>query len=478
MIATLLRFGMEAGYLSREFTAKPCRPYGASYHPFLMRVQVLDWNADGRGRAPLGPSKVALISQAYPGDRVSLRTDFATKGTVQGRVAELYEAGLKRIPHECRHEFHCTGCPFLALGPEDEAKFKLARVHAALSALPSTAGNLEPEPLLAPGGLFGYRHLAKQVFGKREGRTILGSFVTGTHRVADNWKCPIHAPALQALIDGVAETAHDLRLTLDDGPGRPGLRHVQARLSRATGELLLVVATTEEDPTSAISLCRELRNARKRLVSTHVLKQSGGGNALLAGDLVFKDGKDAIHEEVLGFRHAIGPRSFFQVNPAAAEVLFRRALEFAGEGRAVLEGYAGVGALTLPLTRQFQHTAAVESNREAADALKAGANAASVSVEVHAAEVEQAFTAILPALRPEVVLLDPPRAGAGERVMSLIAESSAERCVLMACDPAVLTRDLAPLVARGFRVERVLPVDQFPRTAHVEALVLLTRVRS
>ncbi len=437
-----------------------------------MRVRIEDRNHDGRGRGT-AEGRTVLVSQAHPGEVVRVRTDRVTKGTVQGRVGTLLTPDPTRIAHTCQHEFHCTGCPMLAATPESELAFKEAELARLLSGL---AGTREVAPMVRPSGLFGYRHTAKQVFGRRGPRTILGSYVQATHKISDNAACPVLAPRLATLFDLLAWGAHELRLAVHSEDGRLGLRHAVARLSKATGELALLLVSSEDPPLQARALARRLRTRLPDLVGVEIGFQAGNTNTLLEATTVFVEGTPLIEEEILGFRHRLGPRSFFQVNPTAAEVLFQQAIALAGEGKRVLEAYAGVGALTFPLSRHFEQVVAIESAEASVEAHRAGLERHGITnVVCHGERAESALASRIAEFRPEVLVLDPPRSGAPTEIWSGLRDSSIQRIVYLACDPKTLVSTSNALSDQGFGLTHLVPVDQFPRTAHWELIARFDR---
>lgn len=402
-----------------------------------------------------------------------MRVDRTTRGTVQGRVAKLIRPDPGRVETPCAHAFHCTGCALLQVSEAEEDAFKRGRVKAALAG----AEVAEPEPTLRPTGPYGYRHLAKQVFGRRGREVVLGSYVAGTHHVTDNEGCPVLAAPLPTVLRDLATAATEAGAGVHDPDcGVAGLRYAVARRSHATGAVLLTVVTSASDPSVAVDVARRTHDAHDAVVGASVVINRGEGNAILAGDVVPVVGADAIEEELLGHRHMIGPRTFFQVNPAAAIELFRVALAAAGSGSRCLEGYAGVGALTWPLAERFERVVAVESHPETARLLLEGSR--NRGVEVRAEDADRAIPELLAAGPWDAVVLDPPRRGLGDVVTGALAMSAPPRIVLLSCEPGTLGRDLPPLVAAGYGITRVVPIDQFPRTAHVETVTLLTHQRA
>lgn len=432
-----------------------------------MLLTIDDRNPDGRGRGQAG-SKVALVSQAHPGEEIAMRVDKSTRGTVQGRVARVVRPDRDRIPHDCRHEFVCTGCSMLALDPQREAAFKQRVIAEQLRDAGVEAEQIDA--VLTPAGPFGYRHYTKQVFGRARGRVVLGSYVSGTHDVVDNAECPVLVAPLRALMTAVARAAQGL--SIHDGE-RPGLRYAVARHSAASGRQLLTLVSSLADAAHYATLAARLMEEQTALAGVHHLHNDTEGDAILRGELSCIAGDDAISEELLGYAHRVGPRSFFQINPLAAREVFRSAVDLAGEGATCVEAYAGVGALTLPLSERFTKVVAVESNPEASAALARAAADHGASIETITADAHDALPGVVAEHRPDVLVVDPPRKGLGEDLCRSLATLSVPRWVMVSCSSAALARDLPVLLAAGYTIDRLVPVDQFPRTGHVELVVRL-----
>ncbi|MCG8456397.1 MAG: 23S rRNA (uracil(1939)-C(5))-methyltransferase RlmD [Holophagales bacterium] len=456
-------------------------------------VDIEDWNTDGRGRGHHG-GKAVLVSQAHPGERVRLRLDKTTRGTLQGRVGELLRRDPRRVRTPCPHTFVCTGCPWLELDPSAEAESKQSRAQELVDGIEGAAG-AEVESLVRSPTIFGYRCYTKQSLAHRRGRTLAGSYVAGTHHVADNAGCPVLVPELAQLVEATTAAVDRAGLRLHR-PGdpvrgrspRPGLRYLVARHSRATGEDLLTLVTSTPAGSSQReaeqALATGLLRRRAGLAGVHLLFNPSAGNVLLEGELVLSVGAGHIEEELAGFRHPIGPTSFFQINPMTADLMVRRAVDLASsDGKAdepILEGFCGVGTLTLPLAARGRRVRAVERSREAVQLLRRSADSAGLGDRISAAAGDA--REVLPRWLEEhrrdpapVVVLDPPRKGLGRALAEALARSTARRIVLLSCDPERLAFDLPPLLEGGFHLRRVVPFDPFPRTAHLETVSLLER---
>jgi 23S rRNA (uracil1939-C5)-methyltransferase len=437
--------------------------------PARLSVVIEAFEHDGRGKGR-HHDRAVLLPQAYPGEAVAFRVDVPTRGALQGRVLKVLRPSQDRVAHPCSHEFHCTGCPLLSYRPEAEARFKTGLVRRALTGVSAVGGD-PIRPMLTAKTPFGYRHFGKQHFTRSGGRVVLGSFVQGTHRVADNRGCPVLAPALARVFDRLADLVHASGTAMHVAGADRGLRHAVARLSRATGRVQLVLATSEPAGAEAEKFLKTAASALPDVESAFVLVQEGEGNVLLEGEVRSVFGPPRLEERLLGRTYAVGPRSFFQVNPWGAETIFSTAVDLAGKGELALELYSGVGALTLPLAAAFRRVVAAEASDEATLCARENAERNDVrNVEFVAGRADETAARILERETPDVVVADPPRKGLGEELAGKLARSAARAIILLSCDPQALGRDAAALIAGGRRLAVVQPVDQFPRTAHVETV--------
>ena len=439
-----------------------------------LRATIADLNVDGRGLAFLGRKK-AFISQTLPGEEVVFEIDRKTRTEMAGRVKRFIHKSTQRIEHDCMHEFHCTGCPLLASEPSFESDFKANKIRSILEDVGIAMQSVNFE-LRRPSKLFGYRHYAKQVFGLVSGRVVLGSYVAGTHELADNEHCPVLTHDLQCLLSDLLQEVRRRKLRVHWQNGN-GIRFAVARQSRDNGEILLVLSTSDEKQIHEIGeISRLLLENNSILQSILVLHNDSLGNSLLTGDELLRFGNLELSDSLLGFDFKIGPRSFFQINPSAAEVLFETALAYAGEGKRCLELFAGVGALTFGLGARFEQVRAVELVAEAVASLNRRKTHLGMSgISAFCGDATSLGAELLERFIPEVCVADPPRKGLGRKLTKSIGESSVKRLVLLSCEPQSLRRDLPDLLQAGFKASSVCAVDQFPRTAHVETVILLER---
>ena len=261
----------------------------------------------------------------------------------------------------------------------------------------------------------------------------------------------------------------DLGLSAWDGAGGL-LRHAVARRARG-GEIILTLVATAEDRRLGL-LAERVMSALPDVVGVALSLHEGWGNRVLGGPASMLAGVGEIEERILGLRFRVGPTSFFQVHPAAAEQLFGTVIDWAGpgDGREALDLYTGVGVLALLLARAGYRVQGVEYDEEAV--ALAARNAELNGLEARFA-VGDAQDAPVPG-RDALLTIDPPRGGA-QRLAERLAAEGPGRVLYVSCDPATLARDGAILAAGGYRLVRVQPFDLFPRTAHVETVAEFRR---
>lgn len=414
--------------------------------------------------------RAVFVPGTARGDVVSIRFTKVTAGAVYGRLEELREASPWRIAPDCAAYPRCGGCRFRHIAYEEELRAKRERVEETLRRMGGV--ELRAEEMLAAPCLDHCRNKAAFPVG-RDGR---GEPVTGFYRERSNDIIPVEDCRLQT--PEANEAARILREWLRDS-GETGVRHLVTR--GGTGGLLVCVVSVGKPGASARMLAETLRKRIPALCGVVWQRHSGEGNFILGGHQTLLWGREYTEDELclpgrrpLGFR--LSAKSFYQVNKAQAERLYARAVEYAGEFSSALDLYCGTGTLTL-LAAQAQPGARVtgveivpEAVRDAREnALRNGLVNAEF-IEGDAGEAARRFAG-----RTEVVFLDPPRKGLSPETLEAVLRLTPARVVYMSCDTATLARDIKGFCEGGYRAERLTAADFFPRTPHVECVVLLTR---
>jgi 23S rRNA (uracil1939-C5)-methyltransferase len=423
---------------------------------------------------------VVFVDGGLPGDVVRAQVTKAKRDYAHARALELLERGPDRVPQRCDHDGEgCPGSPWQGLRYECQLEHKQRQVDEALTRLGRLTG-YELEPIVAAESVWRYRNKLEYSFGAREPAGIaLGFHARGRwEQVLDTNDCMLASERDNAARNLVRDWCAGERLSPFDRRARSGfLRNLVIREGRRSGDLQLRLVTGEGD-----FRAEELAHAaRERFPEASLLwtrtralaeVSHGGETAIVAGS-------EKLEEELCGLRFRISPEAFFQTNTEMAERLYRLAGDYAGlEGRErVFDLYCGIGTLSLVIALRAAEVWAVDVSEEAiADAIENARRNEVDNVRFFAGDVRSAIRPLAErAHRPDVVVVDPPRAGLSKKVVRRVLELSPSRIVYVSCNPTTLAPNARQLVDGGYRLAKVRAVDMFPHTPHIECVALLER---
>ncbi|BDG61245.1 23S rRNA (uracil(1939)-C(5))-methyltransferase RlmD [Caldinitratiruptor microaerophilus] len=420
-----------------------------------------------------------FVPGALPGERVEARVTEVHPRYGRAELMRVLDPSPERVPPPCGVYARCGGCQLQHLDYAAQLREKRQRVRDALERIGGLRG-VTVHPVLGMADPWWYRHKAAFPVGWAGGRAVLGFYAPGTHDIVDVVECRIQHPLASRVLAEARELIRERDVSVyDEAAHRGDLRHVLVRVSHATGEALVVLVTARREVPGLAEMAAGLIARVPGVASVWQNVNPARTNVILGPENVHLAGRPRITERILGLEFRISPVSFFQVNPAQAEILYERALAYAGRGPrdVAVDLYAGTGTISLLLARDWGSVHGVESVPEAVeDAWENARRNGVTNVRFHAGEAEE----ILPrlwreGLRPRAVVLDPPRQGAARTVLEAAAAMGPERIVYVSCNPSTLARDLAILAGLGYRTVEVQPVDMFPHTAHIEAVTLLHR---
>ena len=367
----------------------------------------------------------------------------------------------------------CGGCPLLALPYNEQLAQKQARLQALL-------GRFAPvEPVRGMADPWHYRNKAIATFAMQQGRLVCGLYAEGTHRVLPSADCLLQQQALNRTLQAVLEAARACRWTAYDEDRCAGmLRHVVLRGTRE-GRVLVTLVTPGPSLPGSRNFCAALRGSAPWVQSVVQNINPTATSAVLGNREKVLCGPGMVVDTLCGLRFAIFSRSFYQVNPAQTEVLYAAAMELAGlTGRGtVVDAYCGIGTIGLCAAPRAGKVIGVERNPAAVRDAAANArrNGLRQARFFCADATEWMHRAAGQGLRPDVVFLDPPRAGSTPACIEAVARMAPARVVYVSCDPETLARDVALFARQGYRAKQFVPVDLFPHTNHIETIALLQR---
>ncbi|MBQ9251443.1 MAG: 23S rRNA (uracil(1939)-C(5))-methyltransferase RlmD, partial [Clostridia bacterium] len=336
---------------------------------------------------------------------------------------------------------------------------------------------VEVPPVLGMEDPFAYRNKTAWPVGGEKGAPQLGFFAPRSHRLIPVLHCPNAMAPTGKIAEAVQFWMKEFQVEpYDETRHRGLLRHVVVRVNRQGEAMVTLVATGKKLPHVA-ELVQVLSSLG--VVSLYLNINSQRTNVIFGQQFQLLFGRKTLEDRMCGLLFELSPASFFQVNPAQTETLYATALEFASLGPedTLCDVYCGAGTISLMMARHCAQVtgieivpAAVENARE--NAVRNGVSNA--SFQVGRAE-ELLPKMVREGLRPDVIVVDPPRKGLEPSVIEAIAQAGPDRLVYVSCNPATQARDAALLHQRGYQIEKIQPVDMFPYTAHVETVLLMSQ---
>ena len=430
----------------------------------LLEVEVESLAFGGRGVAR-AEGYVLFVAGGLPGDRVRVEVTKAKKRFGEARAVELLRPGGERVADVCTHGGEpCPGAPWQGLAYERQLEVKAAQVDEALRRI-GELGGFELEPIVGAEQTWRYRNKLEYSFGEKEDEATLGFHARGRwDLIVDVDDCHLASEAGNAARNAVREWARLEAVPAYDARARLGvLRNLAVREGRRSGQVQTrLVTSPAKFPRPPVDL--------------HTVIEGGsGGTDGPTGVL----GEERLRERLCGLDLEMSHGAFFQTNTEMAERLYAVAAEFAGlSGRErVFDLFCGIGTIGLSMARRAGEVWGLEIVPEAiADA---EANAERNGIENARFLAANARTGVRPLVeqagRPDIVVVDPPRAGLSQKIVRRVIECEAQRIVYVSCNPTTLAPNAAQLGEAGYRLKRVRPVDMFPQTPHIECVALLEK---
>lgn len=407
-----------------------------------------------------------FVPRSAPGDALDVEITEVARNYGRARIVEIIEPGPDRVPTTCPLTEGCPGCEFQHLRYEAQLAAKQTFVRDGLERIGRLKG-VAVQPTQGMQHPWEYRNKGEFIAATVDDRLRLG-YHGEEGALVRLTACPLHHPLTLRILREVEIVANTMRLPL---------AQLITRVSPTENAALAILVCWEE-PDRLEGAAAQLRERIPELAG--VLYSRVRGRSVVRRTLAeVVSGQGKLTQRLGDLEYTVSAESFFQVNNEQAARLVSLALDMAGDmGTAIFaDGYCGVGTFLVPLARRAARSIGVEEHPVAIrDAQENLARYAIHDARLYEGRVESIFRRLLRKGRSlDVVLLDPPRKGAGRAVLESVAGLGAERIILVSCDPATLGRDAGDLAILGYQPEIVQPVDMFPQTAHVETIALLTK---
>ncbi|MCR5370558.1 MAG: 23S rRNA (uracil(1939)-C(5))-methyltransferase RlmD [Clostridium sp.] len=447
---------------------------------FELTIEDLSEEGQGVGKRDC---YVWFVKDAVPGDRVLAQAVKVGKSYGYARISRILEPSGDRTGPRCPAAGPCGGCDLQVMDYRAQLRFKEKKVKDHLERIGGVR-DFMMEPILGmeEEGPWRYRGKAQVPVGlSPDGRVITGYYAARSHRIVECPDCLLGPEENETILAVIRRFLADYHILPYDEARHEGVvRHVLIRKGFKTGQILVCLIINAEKLPHTDELVRRLREIPGiACISLNINREKT--NVILGKKTVTLFGTGTIDDYIGNVRFSISPQSFFQVNPIQVEKLYRTALEYAEltGGENVWDLYCGIGTISLFLAAKAGKVRGVEIVEQAVrDARKNAAANGIRNVEFYAGKAEEVFPAVYAATgeRADVVVVDPPRKGCDETLLSTIADMAPDRIVYVSCNSATLARDVKLLSGRGYRLIKARCCDMFPMSTHVETVCLLSKL--
>lgn len=371
----------------------------------------------------------------------------------------------------------CGGCQLQNLTYEEQLRYKQNKVIKLLKSF----GRVEQ--IIGMDNPYHYRNKVQAAFfTDRNGKIKSGVYQSGTHRIVNVDDCQIEDKLADEIIVAIRKMLPSFRLTTYNEDTRKGfLRHVLVKRGFSTDQVMVVLVTGTPIFPSKNNFVKALREKFPQITTVVQNINSFKTNLVLGERQIVLYGKGYIEDELCGCRFRISPKSFYQINPIQTEVLYGKAIEFANlkGDETVLDTYCGVGTIGIIAAKHGAgQVVGVEMNGDAVrDAIQNAKTNQLNNIRFFKGDAGEFMeSAAEENTKPDIVMMDPPRAGSSVQFLSSLIKMSPSTIVYVSCNPETLARDLEYLRKNSrYRVKKIQPVDMFPHTQHVETVVLMSR---
>ncbi len=454
----------------------------------LFTAEITDMTSEGEGIGHVGEFTL-FIKDALIGDVIEGKVIKVKKTYGYGKLLKVVTPSKSRTEARCEKARACGGCQIQEMDYAAQLRFKHKKVSENLRRIGGISCPVEP--CLGMQSPWRYRNKAQVPFGyDREGTLKAGFYAGHTHDIIDMEDCVLTPECVADVIRAVKSwmLRYGVR-AYEEEKGSGLIRHVLVRKGFHTGEVMVcLIARSARIPfrDELLKCLQEIDFASRgeKLTSVCLNINEKPGNTILGPETLTLSGQSYIEDTIGSVRFRISPNSFFQVNPEMTQVLYGKALEFAGLSgqETVWDLYCGIGTISLFLAQKAKKVYGVEIVPQAIEDAKQNAELNGLEntefFTGKAEEVLPSWYAAHPEEKIDVICVDPPRKGCDPACLDTMVRMAPEKIVYVSCDSATLARDLKYLSENGYQVEKVQPVDQFGHTCHVETVVLLSGEKS
>ena len=445
-------------------------------------LEIVDITNLGFGVAKIG-GEVVFVADTVPGDKIRARIIKSASSYAIGKAEEYIAYSPLRTDKRC--SLSCKSCAYKLLSYERENQLKEESVRQVFKK--SGLDDVKILPLVPSPDTHGYRNKAQYPIAKnKDGSYAIGFYAPKSHRVTEAADCPLAPSVFSEILGVLREFFAKYSLSVyNEESGEGLLRHIYLRRGEISGEILITIVINGDSLPYSDKLIKNISGAFPAVVGILLNVNKDNTNVILGKRFITLFGRDYIFDTLAGVKLKITAPSFYQVNHGAAELLYAKAKELAKPQKCdlVLDLYCGAGSIGLSMADAAGEIVGIEIVESAVECAKFNAeNNGIKNASFYAGDASSAERLLTNAqnvrgekIKPDIVILDPPRAGTTEELINYISTLNPKRIVYISCNPQTLARDMVIFKARGYVGNEVTPFDLFPATGHVESVTLLRR---
>ncbi|WP_404457911.1 23S rRNA (uracil(1939)-C(5))-methyltransferase RlmD [Oceanobacillus kapialis] len=421
-----------------------------------------------------------FVPHGLPGEEATVKVVKVNKNFGFGKLLDVTTPSDQRVEPPCNVYYQCGGCQLQHMSYDLQLQMKQNQVKSVMRKI-AHLEHVPVHPTLGMEDPWRYRNKVQMPVGEHDGELITGFYRKRSHEIISEMEtCVIQDELNDRSVHAVRRIANRLGIkAYDEKADRGVLRHIMVRTGRETNETMIVLITRTDKLPHQEELIRELTETFPHVKSIVHNVNNKRTNVILGRKTTVIWGEEYIYDTIGDIKFAISAKSFYQVNPPQTKVLYDKALEYAqiGADDTVVDAYCGIGTISLFLAQQAKKVYGVEVVPEAISDAKMNAKLNGINnAEFVVGEAEK----VMPwwkaqGLRPDVIVVDPPRKGCEVDFLQAMIGMEPKRIVYVSCNPSTLARDLRILEDGGYETKEVQPVDMFPQTNHVECVTVLER---
>lgn len=445
----------------------------------IITLEITSLNSEGQGVGKYEGFTV-FVPYALPSEEVSAHVIKVSKNYAVAKLVELNRGSPHRIEPICEHFYKCGGCDLLHLDYSEQLKFKAKRVYDALTRIGGfDTDSFEMNDTIGSAPNTRYRNKASFPYAEVDGKVTAGLFAERSHRLIPINDCIIQSSSAVDAMKSACDFANSYNVSAYDEQTHSGcLRHLVVRTSHE-GDILITIVANDALPHQK-EFVEFMRNRLPRVTGIVHNINTSKTNVIFGEQFTTLYGENSIVESICGLKFKVAAQSFLQVNHSQTEKLYSLAIDGLNlkGNELVFDLYCGIGTISLLLAQKAKKVIGIESVPQAISDAKHNSEMNGIhNIEFICAEAESALPQLVKeSVKPNAIVLDPPRKGCDKTVLDAIIECQPEKIAYISCNPETLARDLKELAQGGYAIKSVQPVDMFPGTGHVECVTLMSRV--